>query len=584
MGGRGTAGASSIWRIPLAIGFSAALLVSGYGTIVPASLRCAGPAPVGCTGGPLGPPRPLVGAGGQWFDVVLYDYGFWITNTVSGANESSNWTIFENFVIHVNTTSEPPVASLGGNGPHGLGLLWSPGTAPDYIQQAPQGSWASGSFLAPNAVHHGATVYCITPCGTGHSGMTVPILNILPATPPPVGNVSASPLSGYAPLRVSFGAAATGGTTPYEFFWNFGDSNGSSLLRPSHVYGTPGTYYPVLTVIDRNGLVGTAFVKIVALGTPPFTASVSASPSQGAAPLTVSLTATASGGIGPYLFSWSLGDGGIASGPDVVHRYPYAGSYFPSVTAEDQRGVTTSATALVRVTSTNVSPLALVIALSPDRGDLPLSINGTASVIGGQGTIAPVTWVFGDGTPRGSGPLVRHEFASIDAGAINVSAFVTDSFGERASATRSIDLFPAPRANLTVASPRATAPSTVSFSVALVGGNGSFSPLLWDFGDGTTTTDPVKTSHTFARAGNYSVSVSTTDSTGRTVLGSTWVNLTANRSSAPPITGSPGVVRVDDFPLLFLGAVGATGLLVLFLSGRLDARRSARASRGEEAP
>jgi hypothetical protein len=52
-------------------------------------------------------------------------------------------------------------------------------------------------------------------------------------------------------LTVTFGAAVSGGTLPYKFFWTFGDGTSSTLAAPSHTY-QPGFYSATLTVTDSS--------------------------------------------------------------------------------------------------------------------------------------------------------------------------------------------------------------------------------------------------------------------------------------------------------------------------------------------
>lgn len=84
-------------------------------------------------------------------------------------------------------------------------------------------------------------------------------------TPPVVAQFSATPISGLAPLVVSFDAFASwspnGHILSYE--WDFGD--GYDLpptpsiegIMVSHAYQEPGTYHATLRVIDNNNVAAT---------------------------------------------------------------------------------------------------------------------------------------------------------------------------------------------------------------------------------------------------------------------------------------------------------------------------------------
>lgn len=69
----------------------------------------------------------------------------------------------------------------------------------------------------------------------------------------PTAALSASPVSGEAPLSVSFVGAASGGNGAITFDWVFGDGSTSTGQSDTHVYSDPGQYTAVLTVTDEDG-------------------------------------------------------------------------------------------------------------------------------------------------------------------------------------------------------------------------------------------------------------------------------------------------------------------------------------------
>ena len=60
---------------------------------------------------------------------------------------------------------------------------------------------------------------------------------------------TANPLSGTAPLLVSFTNQSTGATS---YVWTFGDTNNNTAVtaNPSHTYSTTGTYTVILTAMS----------------------------------------------------------------------------------------------------------------------------------------------------------------------------------------------------------------------------------------------------------------------------------------------------------------------------------------------
>lgn len=91
---------------------------------------------------------------------------------------------------------------------------------------------------------------------------TEPYNELTQTTPLAISSVSATPVSGIAPLEVDFTVSATGGTEPYEFEWDFGNSTTSTDQNPSHQYISPGTYSAQVAVTDADANTATDSVVI----------------------------------------------------------------------------------------------------------------------------------------------------------------------------------------------------------------------------------------------------------------------------------------------------------------------------------
>jgi PKD repeat protein len=77
-------------------------------------------------------------------------------------------------------------------------------------------------------------------------------------------SASASPLSGPAPLTVTFKGAASGGSPPYSYSWNFGGPLTSTLQNPTHLFSYTGAYSVTLTVTDSKKATARASISIAA--------------------------------------------------------------------------------------------------------------------------------------------------------------------------------------------------------------------------------------------------------------------------------------------------------------------------------
>lgn len=121
----------------------------------------------------------------------------------------------------------------------------------------------NGSFPSPVPTYQSSHVYIINLTGTGAAftfkfqdgnnsyGNNSGSLSIQVCEAGPTADFTADPVSGIAPLEVTFTNESVGSITSYS--WLFGDGDDSSDENPTHTYTTPGTYEVTLTVDGPNG-------------------------------------------------------------------------------------------------------------------------------------------------------------------------------------------------------------------------------------------------------------------------------------------------------------------------------------------
>ena len=496
------------------------MVFSGFGSLVPGTVRCHLPGSLACPGGWLGPAASSNGAGSQWFNITGYDYGFWIINTVDGTNESSSWDLFEGFTIHVNATSLPPDPSFDGTGQHGVGLLV--GGALLLNIAAPVGSWASASFVAPSTPSTGNEIYCTIYCGPGHENLRANIVNVVP--PSVQAQATGGPLTGYVPLFVDLNGSALGGRAPYSYSWNFGDGGTVSTSQdPSHTYTVAGSYTAVVTVTDSTGASSTAALQIAALPPAALSATASASPTSGVAPLSVDFTGAGIGGSPPYAYAWSFGDGSNGSGSTASHRYSAMGNYSATLSVTDATG--TKATKSVAITVlASLPPLAVHVTASPSSGTAPFSATFAAKAISGTSPFTAI-WNFGDGSD-GSGMLSSHNYTV--AGSYQVTVTVTDDSGRTGTASTYVNVSGGTSAPLSVRASTnvtgGTAPLPVTAFASIEGGTGVYTSVTWTLGDGSVA-NGLEITHSYAHPGNYVLVVQVSDSGGNLTSASTSISV-----------------------------------------------------------
>ena len=174
-----------------------------------------------------------------------------------------------------------------------------------------------------------------------------------PPNEPPTASASATPLTGNAPLSVSFrgsGSDTDGSITSYR--WTFGDGDASSERNTAHTYRKNGNYKAVFTVTDDDGAMETVTITITVTRSPNKSpvASITASLRSGTAPLLIFFNGTGSDSDGKIaLYRWNFGDGIVTTGQNTRHTFVEEGEYRVSLTVTDDDGATGRANITISV-------------------------------------------------------------------------------------------------------------------------------------------------------------------------------------------------------------------------------------------
>jgi hypothetical protein len=84
-----------------------------------------------------------------------------------------------------------------------------------------------------------------------HTSEEADVTVSLPNTPPAIDAIAGDPLTGEAPLQVSFTAEASDADgDELDYGWEFGDGATSDQQSPTHIYEDPGSYLVELTISD----------------------------------------------------------------------------------------------------------------------------------------------------------------------------------------------------------------------------------------------------------------------------------------------------------------------------------------------
>jgi PKD repeat protein len=249
--------------------------------------------------------------------------------------------------------------------------------------------------------------------------------------------ISASPMSGVAPLLVQFGVSASGGTAPYTYAWTFGVTGASSTVaNPAYTYQAAGTFDAQVVVTDADEATVTRSVDITVAAPPPLAAFASGTPTTGVAPLTIAFTGTASGGATPYTFAWAFDATHSGLGASVQFTYTNAGSYTAVLTVTDALGAQKTASVPVSVLPPlNATFVAAVGSPYCSQGTGYAVITVNASATGGIGRDS-FSWSFPNGVGSGANATT-----TVGAGATStIQLTATDASGTSVRSTQSVSV------------------------------------------------------------------------------------------------------------------------------------------------
>ncbi|MEY3052107.1 MAG: hypothetical protein RLY31_1892, partial [Bacteroidota bacterium] len=306
---------------------------------------------------------------------------------------------------------------------------------------------------------------------------------------PPTASFGSTPASGCAPLTVQFDNTSSDNAT--AFLWSFpgGVPASSTEENPVVVYSQPGSYDVTLTAFNSSGEETATQAGYVEVQGPPVPAFGGTADG-----LVLSLL---NGSTNAIEYQWDFGDGGSSMEPDPVHTYAADGTYLVTLTVLNECGPASTSQSFTLVT-----PPTAGFAAGNSAGCAPLTVafenNSTENATQFQ-------WFFPGGTP-----------ATATEAEPTVSYSAPGTYGVTLVATNAAGSDTLTLADLVVVKPLPTAllvgnidGKTVSFE------NLSLDAVSysWDFGDGSSSTEPDPV-HTYAADGVYTVILTATNDCG----------------------------------------------------------------------
>ncbi|MCG3156248.1 MAG: hypothetical protein DKINENOH_02871 [bacterium] len=344
----------------------------------------------------------------------------------------------------------------------------------------------------PTHTYNSGGVYTVTLTTTNASGYrhTSSRANYIAVGSAPIAAFTAEPTTGFPPLAVTFTDQSTGHVS--EWRWDFGDSTTSTLQHPTHEYAKAGIYTVTLTVSDSCGSHSATKTELITVNS-PVVADFSVSDTSGCSPLTVQFSDSSTGA--PTSWLWDFGDGTTSTDQHPSHTYSAAGSYTVTLTANSAVG-----------SDIETKTAFVVVASAPTAGfqaartlisvSFPVAFTDQSS-----SNASSWSWDFGDGsTSTEQNPT--HQYAT--AGQYTVSLTVANECGTHTESKAAyLTVVDTVVASFSAGDTAGCAPLAVQFTEQ---SSGPVTSWLWNFGDGTTSTEP-NPAHTYADTGSYRVTL-----------------------------------------------------------------------------
>jgi PKD repeat protein len=338
---------------------------------------------------------------------------------------------------------------------------------------------------------------------------------------------NALPQNGCTPLIVKFTDQSTGSPTSWK--WDLGNGTISFLQNPSAIYFNPGKYTVKLVVQNQNSedsVIKTDYIEVFQNPVVDFSVNTT----TGCYPLIVQFkdaSTTSNGSVISWL--WDFGDGTTSTDRNPTHTFTSAKNFNITLQIKTSNGCISTLTkpGLIQI-STGV--LADFTNDNPNTCTAPVTINFQNQSTG-TGAVQYL-WDFGDNTSSNL-PNPPHTYTTNGTYSVKLILINNSGCKDTSVKTNAVTIGSV-KANLSV-------PDIICQNIP-VQMNSTSAPVpasvLWDFGDGTTSTK-LNPSKKYTSSGNFTVKIvanfgACTDSATKqiTVLPKAVANFTADKRSS----------------------------------------------------
>jgi len=267
-----------------------------------------------------------------------------------------------------------------------------------------------------------------------------------------------------------------------------------------------------------------------------------------------SFTCNATGGIPPFTYSWTFGDGSVATGQNVTHPFSSPGTVDVQCTVIDSLQTTSqNATSIVVLSDPSIN----LLTANPTSSDLGQTVTLAVEATGGS-TDYTYEWM---NLPTGCnlGNTASISCQPTTTGTFEVAVNITDSNGfSLISSNLSVNVYPDPLTSFTASSSSLDEGQTIEFAASPSGGVGDLSLAYYNLPTGCESANSTNLACSPATSGTYQATVTVTDSNGFTISSSP-VTITVNPDPTANIIASPPSIDLGQTFAITLLVHGGTG-------------------------
>lgn len=320
------------------------------------------------------------------------------------------------------------------------------------------------------------TTYVVRLIASTAFGCSDTIIDSVTVFPVPVSSFTSNATPDCGPLSVSFTNTSVGASS---YIWDFGDTTGSNLENPTHVYQNQSLFIEIyntkLIAVNSRGCTDTSDLNVTVYPEPIF--GFTTNPDSGCNPLSVTMPSV----IGAVTYIWDFEDGTVATGPTPTHVFTNGTTnnvqYNVRLVATSSFGCsdTTFQTVIV-----HPNPQA-IFSLSDSVNCQPFDVTITNSSTGASF----FDWDFGDGdTSMSNATNISHLYPNLtnSSNFFDLQLIVESINGCFDTSSQQIEVYPFIEASYTQSD---TAGCHI-LDVDFVDRSTNVQSYNWDFGDGNS--------------------------------------------------------------------------------------------------